>query len=176
MISQKGDKILSEQNEQLEEIFSYYDKLNKPAQQDEVVDLLREIQEVCGFISPEMKLRAAETLGVKESMLTCLIRRFPSLKEADYQHTVTVCTGERCGKKRGMEIFQAVKRELQMEGNSSGNPMLSKNGKILLKTQNCLKQCRTSPNLMIDGKVYGQVKPEDVPGLLSFQENSNGHR
>lgn len=131
---------MSEQKRQLEEIFSYYDKVNKPAQQDEVVDLLREIQEVCGFISPEMKRRAADTLGVKEVVLTCLIRRFPSLKEADYRHTVTVCTGERCSRKQGMEIYQAVKRELQIEGsNSSGKAVLSKNGKVLLKTQNCLK-------------------------------------
>lgn len=161
--------MLNEQTRQLEEIFAYYDKMDKPAPQEEVVNLLREIQELCGFISPEMKRRAADTLGVKEAVLTCLIRRFPSLKEADYQHTVTVCTGERCGKKQGMEIFQAVKRKLQIEEeNSGGRPMLSKNGKVLLKTQNCLKQCRTSPNLMIDGKVYRQVKPEDVPELLSF--------
>lgn len=87
--------------------------------------MLREIQEVCGFVSPEMKQRAAETLGVKEAVLTCV----------------------------------------------SGNPMLSKNGKILLKSQICLKQCRTSPNLMIDGKVYGHVKPEEIPELLSFLKN-----
>ena len=158
-----------EKEKELEDIFSYYDKLDKPAQQDEVVNLLREIQELCGFISPEMKQRSAETLGVKEAVLTCLIRRFPSLKEAAYLHTVTVCTGERCGRKQGMEILQAVKRELQIDGNISGGPMLSKNGKVLLKTQNCLKQCRTSPNLLIDGKMYRQVRPEDVPELLSFQ-------
>lgn len=163
---------MDELSKQLEEIFSYYDKMDKPVQQDETVNLLREIQELCGFISPEMKQRAADTLGVKEVVLTCLIRRFPSLKEADYRHTVTVCTGERCGRKQGMEIYQAVKRELQIEGsNSSGKAVLSKNGKVLLKTQNCLKQCRTSPNLMIDGKVYCQVKPEDVPGLLSFTDS-----
>lgn len=161
--------MLNEQNRELEEIFAYYDKMDKPAPQEEVVNLLREIQELYGFISPEMKQCAADTLGVKEVVLTCLIRRFPSLKEADYQHTVTVCTGERCGKKQGMEIFQAVKRKLQIEeDNPGGKPMLSKNGKVLLKTQNCLKQCRTSPNLMIDGKIYRQVKPEDVPELLSF--------
>lgn len=161
--------MLNEQNRELEEIFAYYDKMDKPAPQEEVVNLLREIQELYGFISPEMKQRAADTLGVKEVVLTCLIRRFPSLKEADYQHTVTVCTGERCGKKQGMEIFQTVKRKLQIEEDNPGRkPMLSKNGKVLLKTQNCLKQCRTSPNLMIDGKVYRQVKPENVPELLSF--------
>lgn len=161
---------MSEQNKLLEDIFSYYDKLDKPAQQDEVVNLLREIQDICGFIPPEAKQRAADTLGVKEAVLTCLIRRFPSLKEAPYQHTVTVCTGERCGKKHGMEILQIVKRDLQIdERNGSGKPMLSKNGKVLLKTQSCLKQCRTSPNLMIDGKIHHQVRPEDVPKLLSFK-------
>lgn len=161
---------MSEQNQQLDDIFSYYHKIDKPAQQDEVVELLREIQELCGFISPEMKQRAAAALGVKEAVLTCLIRRFPSLKEADYRHTVTVCSGERCGRKRGMEIFQAVKRELQIDGEcTSGQPVISQNGQVLLKVQNCLKQCRTSPNLMIDGKVYPQVRPEDVRRLLAFR-------
>lgn len=165
---------MREQDKELEEIFSYYEEMDKPAPQDEVVNLLREIQEVCGFISPEMKRRAADTLGVKEVMVNCLIRRFPSLKEADYRHTVTVCTGERCGRKRGMEICQAVKRELGIEGGGSagaGRSVLSRDGKVLMKTQNCLKQCATSPNLMIDGKLYRQVKPEDVPGLLSFADS-----
>lgn len=159
---------MSDLDTQLEDIFAYYGSLDKPVPQDETVNLLREIQELCGFISPEMKRRVADTLGVKETVLTCLIRRFPSLKEADYCHTVTVCTGERCGRRQGMEIFQAVKRELQIREIDSGGSALSKNGKVLLKTQNCLKQCRTSPNLMIDGKVYRQVRPEEVPKLLSF--------
>lgn len=160
---------MDEQNKQLEEIFSYYNNVDKPAQQEEIINMLREIQEFCGFISPEMKERAADTLGVKETVLTCLIKRFSSLKEADYRHVVTVCSGERCNKKNGNEILQAVKKELQInEKCFSGKPVLSKNGKILLKTQNCLKQCRTAPNLMIDGKVYRQVSPEDVPTLLSL--------
>lgn len=159
---------MNEQEKQLEEIFSYYNKVDKPAPQEEVVNMLREIQEVCGFISPEMKRHAADILGVKEAVLTCLLRRYPSLKEADYQHTVTVCTGERCGRKEGIEILRAVKKELQIdEEYTTGIPMLSKNGRFLLKTQNCFKQCRTAPNLVIDGYVYCQVKPEDVHRLLS---------
>ncbi len=157
------------QNEQLEEIFSYYGKLNQPAGQEEVVNMLREIQELCGFISPEMKRCAAETLGVKAAMLTCLIRRFPSLKEANYQHTVTVCAGERCARKDGGALLMAVKRELVIpEKCSVSKPVLSKNGLFLLKAKNCFKQCRTAPNLMIDEKIYHQVRPEDVPELLSF--------
>lgn len=163
---------MEENSRQLEDIFLYYAQMDKPVPQEETVNLLREIQEVCGFISPEMRRRAADTLGIKEAVLTCLIRRFPSLKGADYCHTVTVCTGERCGRKQGMEVFQAVKRELQIEsGNISGSEMLSRDGKVLLKTQNCLKQCRTSANLMIDGKVYRHVKPEDVPELLESAIN-----
>lgn len=159
---------MSEQDRQFEEIFSYYNKMDKPVPQEEVVNMLREIQELYGFISPEMKQHAAKALGVKEGLLTCLIRRFPSLREAGYQHTIKICTGERCGRKQGMEILRTVKRELQIDEECSlGKPMLSKDGKWLLKTQNCLKQCRTSPNLMIDGKVYRQVKAEDVYGLLS---------
>ncbi len=101
---------MNQQKEQLEEIFSYYNSIRKPVQQEDVVNMLREIQELYGFISPEMKQRVADTLEIKESVLTCLIKRFPGLKEADYQHVVTVCSGERCGKKNGNKILQAVHR------------------------------------------------------------------
>ncbi|MDO5345353.1 MAG: NAD(P)H-dependent oxidoreductase subunit E [Lachnospiraceae bacterium] len=159
---------MEEQEKQLEEIFSYYGSAGNGQDQETLVSLLREIQELYGFISPEIRKRAADTMGVKESVLTCLIRRFPSLKEADYQHTIVVCTGERCGRKQGEDIIRTVAGKLGIDekGLCKKGQMLSPNGKVLLKTQNCLKQCRTSPNLMIDGTVYRQIKPEDVAEII----------
>lgn len=167
-----GD-ILDDQEKQLEEILAYYSKVGNTKDQEALVSLLREIQELQGAISPEVRKRAADTMGVKEAVLTCLIRRFPSLKETDYHHTVTVCTGERCGRKAGAEIFRAVRRELGIDEKSlrKNGQMLSADGKVLLKTQSCLKQCGTAPNLMIDGAVHRKIKPEDVPEIVGRLKN-----
>ena len=37
--------------------------------------------------------------------------------------------------------------------------------KIVMKE--CLKQCKTAPNLMVDSDSYGHVKPEEVAAILS---------
>ena len=37
--------------------------------------------------------------------------------------------------------------------------------KIMMKE--CLKQCKTAPNLMVDSDSYGHVKPEEVAAILS---------
>ena len=37
--------------------------------------------------------------------------------------------------------------------------------KIMMKE--CLKQCKTAPNLMVDSDSYGHVRPEEVAAILS---------
>lgn len=149
------------EKEKLNEILEYYGGLLDRQSQEQLVAMLREIQELFGFVPAWAKERAAEAAGVKVSTLDCIIRLYPSIKGADYRHTVTVCSGARCQAKGGEEILRAVKREL---GITKGN--LSADGRTYLKIQNCLKQCRTSPNLMIDGKLYSGVTAEQIPGLL----------
>lgn len=91
--------------EQIEEIFSYYDSQQDKGSQDRVVELLRELQEVCGCITQELKQRVMETTGVSESFLQCLIKLYPSLKEVRCSHEIIACTGERCGKKDGWKAI-----------------------------------------------------------------------
>lgn len=154
---------MNEQEQQLEEIFAYYGGLKDTKNQEVLVELLREIQEVSGCIAPDVTERAAEVMQVKKAVLTCLIRRYPSLKEAPYQHTVTVCTGARCGRKDAAGILDAVRKSLKVDDQG-----LSADKRVLLRTRDCLKQCRTSPNFMIDGVLYPQVSAGDAVRLLEM--------
>lgn len=144
-------------NEQLEEIFSYYGGQSDKNSQEMVVSLLREIQDVCGCITLELKHRVMETTGVSENFLKCLLRMYPSLKEVNTEHEVIVCTGERCGKKDGMLLLKKWKEEFQIQENG-----ISADGRLELRTQNCLKQCRKAPNAMIDGVVYSGNEIEEM--------------
>ena len=60
-----------------------------------------------------------------------------------------------------MEILKAVKEELKIDKDG-----FSPDRKIYLKTQNCMKQCRTSPNMKADGELYAAVTKEQVLALL----------
>ena len=150
-----------EEQEKIQEILSYYNTLEDKARQENVVSMLRELQEICGYLTPEMKAAAAETAGVKLSFLQGIIGRFSTLKDAPYRHEITLCSGARCGNKGGQAIITAVEKTLGMKG-----PGISPDGKICLKIRNCLKQCRTSPNFIIDGTLYPQVQAEEIPKIL----------
>ena len=88
--------------EEIREIIDYYSKQRNPQEQENIVAMLREIQEAEGCITVKVQETAAEALGVKRSVLSCIIKRYPSLKEADYAHEVVLCTGKSCQCKNSM--------------------------------------------------------------------------
>ena len=90
-----------------------------------------------------------------------ILRLHLSIKEAANLHEIIACTGDRCGKKNGMEILSNLRKELGIAKDG-----ISRDGQFCLRTQNCLKQCKTSPNLMIDGVLYSGEKLKNLKKLL----------
>lgn len=152
---------LEEKNEQIEEIFSYYGSQKDKGTQEMVVSLLRELQEVEGCITPNLKERVIEATGITDKFLAVIMKLYPSIKEAGNLHEIIVCTGERCGNKDSFQILQKIKKDLEI-----GKDGTSKDGKYVLRTRNCLKQCRTSPNILIDGDLYSGECVNDIKSLL----------
>lgn len=142
---------------EVREIIEYYAGQKEPKAQENLTAMLREIQETEGWIPSEACQMAAEKLGVKESVLACIIKLYPSLKAAPYVHEILLCTGERCQRKDSMEILVAIKKKLQTDRDG-----LSRDKRILLTTRNCLKKCRTSPNIYVDGVHYPNMTKEKI--------------
>lgn len=145
--------------EQIQEIFSFYQK--QPGEQENHRAMLEELQEVYGFLSEEILEQAAEALHIKVTVLSCLVKYSSTLKLAPYQRKIVACTGERCGNKNGLYLLNKLKQELKIDKNG-----LSKDKKIFLSTQNCLKHCKTSPNIMIDGEIYAHMTEERIMEIL----------
>ena len=61
--------------------------------------------------------------------------------------------------------MEQLRRELKPDKNG-----ISADGIYELRTQNCLKQCRTSPNLLIDGKLYSGDQIRNIKKLLNELE------
>lgn len=139
-----------------QEIIEYYEAQRDAGSQDNIVALLREVQDVYGYIPTEKTAAMAERLGIKEAVILKLIKLYPSFKKAPYSHWITVCTGTRCAEKGASAVFEAVMKAVEAKGSGSF--------KIVMKE--CLKRCGTAPNLMVDGDSYGNVKPEDIASIL----------
>lgn len=152
---------MSENTKILEDIWAYYGGLKERSEQETIVSMLRELQDVCGFLPPYIQEKSAEVCGVELSLIQLLMRMYPSLKQAPYEHEITVCSGARCGAKSGAEIIDAVQKQLRI-----GKDHISADGKWFLKVQNCLKHCKTSPNMMIDGTIYEHLDVEKAKKII----------
>lgn len=154
--------------EEIREIIEYYAKQRNPKEQENLAAMLREIQDIEGCIPREAQEQAANLIGIKTSVLSCIVRFYPGMKEEAYIHELVVCTGERCQKKNSMELLRAVKREL---GIQKGN--LSADGRIQLVTKNCMKKCGTSPNMILDGEHYPDMTAEKAVSLIRSLKEKN---
>lgn len=151
--------------EEIEEILNYYSAGSKPASQETIVEMLRELQEANGFISQGLKEQAAGTAGVKLSTIQAIMKRYKTLKEADFCHEIIVCTGRTCAGKGNFDILNSLKEALEIGGSG-----ISGDGKIYLRTRACLKKCRMAPNVIVDGHMYSGNTVEEILRLLGREK------
>lgn len=143
-----------QQQETLNEIIGYYCSQPQAGNQENLVAMLREIQELLGCIPIDVQEDISAALSLKPIVVRQLIKLFPSLTSAPRRHKITVCTGPACSAAGSALLLDALREAIR------GLP-------FTLTVKSCLKQCRTAPNLRIGGDLYESVKPEQIPGILS---------
>lgn len=158
--------MLPTESEQMrKEILDYYSALSDRDSQETIVNMLRELQDVYGYLSPELQQMAAEAAGVKLSVIVCIMKLYKSLKPAPYRHQVTVCTGPQCARADD-RVLQAAKEVLGIKGTVALSGTLSSDQSVLLQTKHCMKQCKTGPNLTVDGVLYPHMTEGETKKLL----------
>lgn len=120
----------------LQQIFDSYKE--QPKDQEQLLQMLRDIQEVTGQLPSSILKRAAAEMDIKPSVLSCLVKYSRDLKPAAYDHKIVVCTGPRCARKESQELLHILKEELKPDRDG-----ISKDGQFLLTTRCCLKHCKT---------------------------------
>lgn len=147
--------------EQIQEIIEYYTSGGGTVSQEDIVSMLREIQEVKGCIPVSVQKQVAEAAKVKETFLAALIKRYPSLKAENYRHEIQICVGAGCSAKGSYDLLKALEKKWKIRQGE-----VSEGGRFYLRTSGCMKQCIKGPNMMIDGTVYNQVTEEKLGEIL----------
>ena len=62
----------------------------------------------------------------------------------------------------GREVWKKLREELKLEANET-----SPDGKWTLATTSCLGLCSVGPVIIIDDDVYGNLSPDQIPGILA---------
>lgn len=133
----------------LKEAVDYYRRQGAPGDQNALRNLLAEIQDAHGGAIPSGILpQTAEALGVKESFLSAIIRRVPSLRLADV-HILEVCAGPNCSRRGKLAQIAEQYR-----------------GRVEVRLVPCMRQCGKGPNLRFDGKLYNAADGQLLARLM----------
>ena len=134
---------------ELTEAIDYYRSQGAPGDQNALRNLLSEVQAESGGAIPGYLLaQIAAALGTKESFLTAIIRRIPSLRLKDC-HVLEICAGPNCSRRGQLAAFAEKYR-----------------GRVEVRLVPCMRQCGKGPNLRFDGKLYNGADEKLLAALL----------
>jgi NADH:ubiquinone oxidoreductase subunit E len=128
-----------------------------------LVMILHEVQDHYGYIPRHTSMKISEELGIPLARIYEVITFYNYFKRTPpARHQISVCMGTACYLKGAPEVLRELKSLLDVE-----EGFTTADGNFHLDTVRCLGCCGLAPVMMIDGKVYGEVKKSEVMDIIS---------
>jgi NADH-quinone oxidoreductase subunit E len=128
-----------------------------------LIMILHEIQGKFGYIPRNVALDLSRELDIHLASIYEVITFYNYFKlEKPGKFNIAVCLGTACYLKGAPDILDAIKELLNInEGETTPD------GFFRLDAVRCLGCCGLAPVIMINDKIYGKVKKEQVMEILS---------
>jgi NADH:ubiquinone oxidoreductase subunit E len=78
------------------------------------------------------------------------------------KHVINICLGTACFVKGSDKILNEFKTQLKIKKDSN----CTEDGMFTIDTLRCVGACGLAPVVIVDGKVYGRFKVEDVEKVI----------
>ncbi|MBF8982887.1 NADH-quinone oxidoreductase subunit NuoE [Lutibacter sp. B2] len=146
--------------EKFNELKQYIDGLKST--EGALIQILHQAQEIFGYLPKEVQLFVARALGMPGSEV-CGVVSFYSYftTEPVGKHVISVCMGTACFVRGADKIVDRIAKKIGI-----GPEETTKDGFFTLKNIRCIGACGLAPVVMVDDKVYGRVKEEDIDDIL----------
>ncbi|NLW08953.1 MAG: NADH-quinone oxidoreductase subunit NuoE [Firmicutes bacterium] len=131
-----------------------------------LLDILREAQEIHGYLSTAVMEEIADQLGIPVSRVYGVATFYTLLAtEPKGKHIIRVCESPPCHIRGAVNILETLQEVL---GVNPGETTEDK--KFTLELTSCLGVCGVAPAMMIGDQVYGNLTPERVKEILKTYE------
>ena len=125
-----------------------------------LLDALLALQKAEGYVSEDALAALANHVGVSSAELYDAASFYSMLRfEKPAQYDIRVCRGTACHSADNAAVVAALEAE-------TGLKMGESNESWSLGWVECLGQCQSAPNLLINGKLFQNVDAGSIPTLL----------
>jgi NADH-quinone oxidoreductase E subunit len=128
-----------------------------------LIAVLHKVQEEFGYLSREHLDQVAYLLGIPTSYVFGVATFYHFFRlQPQGKYAISVCLGTACFVKGADRVLQTFKDELGIDMGET-----TKDGLFSLTNTRCLGVCGLAPVVTINGKVFSQVTPNQVPEILN---------
>lgn len=130
--------------------------------------ILEAIQKKFGYIPLDVQEIVAEKLGMPFSEVYGVVTfyNFFSLTPKG-KYVIGVCLGTACYVKNAQSVLDKIEQILKIKPGET-----TSDGLFTIEALRCIGACALAPAMSINGKVYGQVKPDQIEGILKTYRES----
>jgi NADH-quinone oxidoreductase subunit E len=147
----------AEREREMSDILSRY-----PTRQAACIPVLHLCQEQEGYVSEEAMTYVAEKLGVSAAQVKGVVTFYSLFNTAPAgKHQVWVCRTLSCGLRGAKDIIGHCEKRLGVHVGET-----TKDGKVTLRTAECLASCGTAPMMQVDKKYYENLTTTEVDRIL----------
>lgn len=140
---------------------------------DALIPILSEINQVFGYVPGEAIREVRRQLHdptrqvyIAESQLYTLTSFYDMLSTKPRgRHVIKFCENAPCHVVGGKAVWNGLREKLGLE-----NGETTPDSKWSLVTTSCLGLCSVGPVFLIDNDLYGNVTPDQIPGILERYE------
>ncbi len=151
--------------EKFEELEQFIDGLETT--KGALIEILHKAQHIFGYLPRDVQLYVARKLGIPGAEVFGVVSFYSYFTTKPRgKHTISVCMGTACFVRGADKIVERLKEKLEVESNE-----ITKDGLFTLKDVRCIGACGLAPVVMVDEKVYGRVKEEELDDIINTYRN-----
>lgn len=148
-------------NDVFEELDEFIDSL--PTKKGALIQVLHHAQGLFGYLPQEVQLHIAKKLDVSPAKVYGVVSFYSYFTtEQKGEYKISVCLGTVCFVKGADKILAEFEKQLGIKsGETTSDLMFS------LEGLRCVGACGLAPVVVVNGKVYGQVKVDQVKDIIA---------
>ena len=142
------------------ELDSYIESLK--GQDGSLIPVLHKAQELFGYLPEEIMIHVAKELSIPAAKVYGVVSFYSFFTMTPKgKFNVNVCMGTACFVRGAEKVRAEFEKHLDLKPGET-----SQDGLFSLSTIRCIGACGLAPVVMVNEKVYGRVKPDEVSGII----------
>lgn len=133
-----------------------------PDRQGALIAVLHKAQEIFGWLPKDVQLHVSRLLDLPAAKVYGVVSFYSFFAEEPRgEHIINVCMGTACFVRGAETILRELEADLGIKAGQT-----TEDGMFTLDALRCVGACGLAPVVIVDGKVYGRVKPGEVGTII----------